>query len=148
MTDQFSRARRHAAEAAGISFDCPSRRSLDLLTANDFEAELLELNRWVDWLRHTYGLAASSAYWHRTNSRELSACTCTGVRYDPEQNGSRRSAGTATSPTPAPGFAIGWLPAALGSIGPPTRQTSWPVKTPQPIEDHRSRIATRTSCGS
>ena len=31
----------------------------NLLTANDLEQELLELNRWVDWLRHTHGLPAS-----------------------------------------------------------------------------------------
>lgn len=39
----------------------------NLLSAQDLEAELLELNRWVDWLRHTYGLPASVVppYWHR-----------------------------------------------------------------------------------
>ena len=39
----------------------------NLLTAADLEQELLELNRWVDWLRHTYGLPASviPPYWHR-----------------------------------------------------------------------------------
>ena len=31
----------------------------NLLTAHDLEQEWLELNRWVDWLRHTYGLPAS-----------------------------------------------------------------------------------------
>lgn len=31
----------------------------NLLSAQDLEAELLELNRSVDWLRHTYGLPAS-----------------------------------------------------------------------------------------
>lgn len=38
----------------------------NLLTAHDLEQELLELNRWVDWLRHTYGLPASviPPYWH------------------------------------------------------------------------------------
>lgn len=28
----------------------------NLLSAHDLEQEWLELNRWVDWLRHTYGL--------------------------------------------------------------------------------------------
>lgn len=39
----------------------------NLLSAQDLEAELLELSRWVDWLRHTYGLPASVVppYWHR-----------------------------------------------------------------------------------
>ncbi len=38
----------------------------NLLSAEDLEAEWLELNRWVDWLRHTYGLPASviPPMWH------------------------------------------------------------------------------------
>lgn len=39
----------------------------NLLTAHELEQELLELNRWVDWLRHTYGLPASviPPAWHK-----------------------------------------------------------------------------------
>ena len=39
----------------------------NLLTADDAEAEWVELNRWVNWLRHTYGLPASVVppFWHR-----------------------------------------------------------------------------------
>ena len=33
----------------------------NLLSAHDLEQEWLELNRWVDWLRHTYGLPASAS---------------------------------------------------------------------------------------
>ena len=37
------------------------------LPPTDLEAELLELNAWVDWLRHTYGLPAQviPPMWHR-----------------------------------------------------------------------------------
>lgn len=37
------------------------------LPPNDLEHELLELNGWVDWLRHTYGLPAQviPPMWHR-----------------------------------------------------------------------------------
>lgn len=31
----------------------------NLLTAHDLEQELLELNRWVNWLRLEYGLSAA-----------------------------------------------------------------------------------------
>ena len=49
----------------------------NLLSSVDLEAELLELNRWIDWLRHTYGLPASviPPLWHRHSELlwELSA---------------------------------------------------------------------------
>lgn len=37
------------------------------LPPHDLERELLELNQWVDWLRHTYGLPAQviPPMWHR-----------------------------------------------------------------------------------
>lgn len=39
----------------------------DRLSPEDLEHELLELNRWVDWLRHRYGLPAQiiPPMWHR-----------------------------------------------------------------------------------
>jgi hypothetical protein len=39
----------------------------NLLSADDAEAEWIELNRWVNWLRRTYGLPASVVppFWHR-----------------------------------------------------------------------------------
>ena len=39
----------------------------NLRTADEAEAEWLELNAWVRWLRHTYGLAAAviPPSWHR-----------------------------------------------------------------------------------
>ena len=78
------------------SFDIPEPPhpiNWNLLTANDLEAELLELNRWVDWLRHTYGLPASviPPYWHRHPELvwELSALHLHWLcAYDRDQNGS------------------------------------------------------------
>lgn len=38
----------------------------NLLSAHDLGQEWMELNRWVDWLRHAYGLPASviPPFWH------------------------------------------------------------------------------------
>lgn len=65
MTDQFFPEHDDTPPEAGPAsarFDSPEPPhpvNWNLLTANDLEAEFLELNRWVDWLRHTYGLPAS-----------------------------------------------------------------------------------------
>ena len=39
----------------------------DSVSSDDLEIELLDLNRWVNWLRRTYGLPATiiPPYWHR-----------------------------------------------------------------------------------
>ncbi|WRS29172.1 hypothetical protein U6G28_06435 [Actinomycetaceae bacterium MB13-C1-2] len=108
----------------------------NLLTSTDLEAELLELNRWVHWLRHTYGLPASviPPMWHRHPELiwELSALHLSWLgAYDPEQN--------AAAP-------LGWhrdfadarhrLREWVATSGTrldrdrPTRQTSWPGEDP------------------
>lgn len=115
----------------------PPRRPINwsLLTADDLEAEWLELNAWVDWLRRTYGLPASiiPPYWHRHPELvwELSALHLHWVgAYHPEQHAS------------AP---IGWhrdfadarerLRDWVATSGTrldrdrPTRQTLWPGET-------------------
>ncbi len=114
----------------------------NLLTADDAEVEWLELNRWVDWLRHTYGLPASVVppAWHNHPELvwELSALHLHWLcAYDPEQEGS------------AP---LGWhrdfadarmrLREWVATSGTrldrdrPTRQTVWPDEEPgEPIED-------------
>lgn len=47
--------------------DPPQPVNWNLLTADDAETEWLELNRWVYWLRRTYGLPVSviPPLWHR-----------------------------------------------------------------------------------
>ncbi|WP_241988599.1 DUF4913 domain-containing protein [Cryobacterium sp. TMT1-3] len=65
----------------------------NLLSADDAEAEWIELNRWVNWLRRTYGLPASVVppFWHRHPELvwELSALHLHWLgAYDPDQHGS------------------------------------------------------------
>lgn len=65
----------------------------NLLTSHDLEQELLELNRWVNWLRLEYGLPASviPPLWHRHPELlwELSALHLHWLcAYDMNQDGS------------------------------------------------------------
>ncbi|WP_241992955.1 DUF4913 domain-containing protein [Cryobacterium frigoriphilum] len=65
----------------------------NLLNADAAEAEWIELNRWVNWLRRTYGLPASVVppFWHRHPELvwELSALHLHWLcAYDPDQHGS------------------------------------------------------------
>lgn len=104
----------------------------NLLTAEEAEIEWMELNRWVNWVRRTYGLPASVVppFWHRHPELvwELSALHLHWLSaYDPDQHGS------------AP---LGWhrdfadarqrLHDWVASSGTrldrdrPTRQTTWP----------------------
>ena len=114
----------------------------NLLSAGDLEAELLELNRWVDWLRHTYGLAASvfPPMWHRHPELlwELSALHLHWLcAYDPEQNGSA-PLGWHRDFADARQRLRDWV-AACGTRldrDRPTRQTAWPGEAlTEAIED-------------
>lgn len=120
----------------------PGPINWNLLRAEEAEHTWLELNKWIDWLRTTYGLPASvlPPMWHRHPELvwELSALyTHWLCAYDPQQSGS------------AP---IGWhrdfvdtkqrlrdWVAASGTRldrDRPTRQTVWPGEDPaEPIED-------------
>ncbi|MDE0545948.1 hypothetical protein [Microbacterium sp. C7(2022)] len=65
----------------------------NLLTTEEAEAEWLELNHWVNWLRRTYGLPASIVppLWHRHWELvwELSALHTHWLgAYDPDQHAS------------------------------------------------------------
>lgn len=132
-------------ESGGVAYDPtlpdpPSPINWNLLGADEAEAEWLELNAWVNWLRRTYGLpsAVIPPFWHRHPELlwELSALHLHWLgAYDPEQNGS------------AP---IGWHHdfaharerfrewVATSGTKPdrdrPTRQTYWPGE-PQPDDD-------------
>lgn len=104
----------------------------NLLTATDLEQELLELNRWVDWLRHTYGLSASVVppYWHRHPEIlwELSALHLHWLcAYDPEQNGSA-PLGWHRDFADARQRLRDWVTASGTRLDRdrPTRQTKWP----------------------
>lgn len=114
----------------------------NLLSAEDLEAEWLELNRWVDWLRHTYGLPASviPPFWHHHPELvwELSALHLHWLcAYDPEQNGSA-PLGWHRDFADARARLRDWV-AACGTRldrDRPTRQPTWPGEAPGPaIED-------------
>ncbi len=114
----------------------------NLLNADDAEAEWLELNRWVDWLRRTYGLPASviPSAWHKHPELvwELSALHLHWLcAYDPEQNGSA-PLGWHRDFADARMRLRDWV-AACGTRldrDRPTRQTTWPGEEPgEPIED-------------
>lgn len=114
----------------------------NLLTANDLEQELLELNRWVDWLRRTYGLPASviPPYWHRHPELlwELSALHLHWLcAYDPDQNGSA-PLGWHRDFADARQRLRDWVAASGTRLDRdrPTRQTTWPGEDPAgPVED-------------
>lgn len=63
--------------AAGSDEEPPRPVNWNLLTADEAEAEWLDLNAWVNWLRATYGLPPTVVppYWHRHDELvwELSA---------------------------------------------------------------------------
>ena len=65
----------------------------NLLTAEEAEGEWIDLNKWVNWLRRTYGLPSSviPPFWHRHPELvwELSALHLHWLcAYDPDQHGS------------------------------------------------------------
>ena len=114
----------------------------NLLTANDAEVEWLELNRWVDWLRHSYGLPASviPPYWHRHPELvwELSALHLHWLcAYDPDQNGSA-PLGWHRDCVDARRRLRDWV-AATGTRldrDRPTRQAVWPGEdSGEPVEE-------------
>ena len=114
----------------------------NLLTAEQAEIEWLELNRWVHWLRHTYGLPASVVppFWHHHPELvwELSALHLHWLcAYDPEQNGSAPH-GWHRDFTEARERLREWT-ATCGTRldrDRPTRQTSWPGEEAAPsVED-------------
>lgn len=114
----------------------------NLLTADEAEAEWLELNRWVDWLRRTYGLPASviPPFWyrHRELLWELSALHLHWLcAYDREQNGSA-PLGWHRDFADARLRLRDWVAASGTRLDRdrPTRQTNWPGEgTADPVED-------------
>lgn len=128
------------------NFDAPSEPphpvNWNLLSAYDLEAEWLELNRWVDWLRVTYGLPASviPPFWHHHPELvwELSALHLHWLcAYDPEQNGSA-PLGWHRDFVDARQRLRDWVSASGTRLDRdrPTRQTTWPgEEQAPPVED-------------
>jgi hypothetical protein len=114
----------------------------NLLTSEEAEAEWLELNTWVNWLRRTYGLAASviPPLWHHHPELvwELSALHLHWLAaYDAEQNASA-PLGWHRDFADARQRLRDWV-AACGTRldrDRPTRHTAWPGEDPpEPVED-------------
>lgn len=132
------------AEAYGepLVAEPPHPVNWNLLTADEAETEWLELNRWVDWLRHTYGLPASviPPAWHKHPELawELSALHLHWLcAYDPDQNGSA-PIGWHRDFADARQRLRDWVTASGTRLDRdrPTRQTIWPGEQPaEPVED-------------
>ena len=110
----------------------------NLLTAHELEQEWLALNRWVDWLRRTYGLQVSviPPFWHHHPEIvwELSALHLHWLAaYDPEQNGSA-PLGWHRDFADARERLRYWVTACgtRGDRDRPTRQAAWPGEEPAP----------------
>jgi hypothetical protein len=111
----------------------------NLLTAEEAETEWLDLNRWVHWLRNTYGLPVSVVppFWHHHSELvwELSALHLHWLcAYDPEQNGSapldwHREFAAARERL------RDWVAASGTRLNAdrPTRQTAWPGEQAAPV---------------
>jgi len=127
---------------ADLIAEPPHPVNWNLLTAEEAEAEWAELDRWVTWLRHTYGLPAAVVppFWHRHSELmwELSALHIHWLcAYDPEQNGSAPS-GWHRDFADTRARLRDWVAASGTRLDRdrPTRQTSWPGEDPAPaIED-------------
>lgn len=127
---------------APVMAEPPHPINWNLLTADEAEAEWLELNAWVMWLRRAYGLPASVVppLWHRHSELvwELSALHLHWLcAYDPEQNGSA-PLGWHRDFADARQRLRDWVAASGTRLDRdrPTRQTAWPgEETQELIED-------------
>jgi hypothetical protein len=114
----------------------------NLLTADEAESEWVELNRWVNWLRRTYGLPASVVppLWHRHPELvwELSALHLHWLSaFDPDQHGSA-PLGWHRDFADARQRLRDWVALAGTRLerDRPTRQTAWPGEPPaEAVED-------------
>lgn len=139
-------------DPAGRGDDVPEQLrpvNWNLLLAHDLEQEWLALNRWVEWLRHTYALPASviPPYWHRHPELqwELSALHLHWLAaYDPDQDASaphgwhRDFAATRDR-------LRDWVTTAGTRLDRdrPSRQTAWPGEPPAPSVDETPIIDRR-----
>lgn len=125
----------------GLIAEPPHPVNWNLLTADEAGAEWIELDRWVHWLRRTYGLPASviPPFWYRHPELlwELSALHLHWLcAYDPDQNGSaplgwhRDFADTRQR-------LRDWVAASGTRLDRdrPTRQATWPGEDPGPAID-------------
>jgi hypothetical protein len=131
------------SESADFLPEPPHPINWDLLTADEAEAEWLELNSWVNWLRRTYGLPSTviPPFWHRHPELvwELSALQLHWLSaYDPDQHGSA-PLGWHRDFEDARERLRDWVSASGTRLDHdrPTRQTIWPG---EPAEPDAARI--------
>lgn len=125
-------------QAANFLPEPPHPVNWTVLSPDEAEAEWLELNGWVNWLRATYGLPATiiPPYWHRHPELvwELSALHLHWLgAYDPEQNGSA-PLGWHRDFADSRDRLREWVAASGTKLDRdrPTRQTWWPGEKPGP----------------
>jgi hypothetical protein len=114
----------------------------NLLTAEEAETAWVALNRWVNWLRRTYGLPASviPPFWHRHPELvwELSALHLHWLcAYDPDQHGSA-PVGWHRDFADARDRLHDWVSSSGTRLDRDrqTRKTAWPGEPPiAPVED-------------
>jgi hypothetical protein len=113
----------------------------NLLTAEKAQTEWMELNRWVNWLRRTYGLPASVVppFWHRHPELvwELSALHLHWLcAFDPDQHGSAPF-GWHRDFADARQRLHDWVTTSGTRLerDRPTRQTTWPGEPPADAVD-------------
>jgi len=122
--------------------DPPHPVNWNLLNAEEAETAWIALNRWVNWLRRTYGLPASviPPLWHRHPELvwELSALHLHWLcAYDPDQHGSA-PIGWLRDFTDARERLHDWVTNCGTRLDRDraTRQASWPGESPaETIED-------------
>ncbi|WP_022890206.1 hypothetical protein [Agromyces italicus] len=127
---------------AALVAEPPHPVNWNLLTAEQAETEWIELNRWVNWLRRTYGLPASiiPPYWHRHPELvwELSALNLHWLSaYDPDQHGSAPF-GWHRDFADARNRLHDWVATSGTRLerDRPTRQTAWPGEPPaDPVDE-------------
>ena len=125
-----------------LTSEPPRPINWNLLSGDDAETEWIELNRWVNWLRRTYGLPASVVppFWHRHPELvwELSALHLHWLgAYDPDQHGSAPF-GWHRDFADARQRLRDWVAVSGTRLerDRPTRQTAWPGEPPaNAIED-------------
>jgi hypothetical protein len=124
-----------------LTAEPPHPVNWNLLTAEEAELEWVELNRWVNWLRRTYGLPASVVppFWHRHPELvwELSALHLHWLcAYDPDQHGSAPF-GWHRDFADARQRLHDWVATSGTRLerDRPTRQTAWPGERTEPLED-------------
>lgn len=124
-----------------IDGELPRPINWNTLTAEEAEHEWLELNNWVNWLRHTYGLPASviPPFWHRHPELvwELSALHLHWISaYDPDQHASA-PLGWHRDFVDARERLHDWVSTSGTRLDRdrPTRQTTWPGEAPTAVDE-------------